>query len=447
MAVSLPVVLLILDWYPLQRILSLRSFWSAFTEKLPFIALSLISSVLTFMAQKSSGAMELIRPEPFPTRLLVAAKSLFVYIWKMIIPVNLIPLYPYPKNVSLLSPEYFLPIVLVAGITASCVVAARKQKLWMSCWGYYLITLIPVLGIVQVGYQSMADRYTYLPSVAPFLVTGLLISQLSVGRDIANKHRSMFNLFFATASLVVIVSMSYATFMQIGIWKDSITLWTYIIGKEPLSPAVAYSNRASALNDIGKFHEAIEDYTKAISLDPSYSRAYASRSAVFRNMGQFERAIKDLDKAITLEPSASTYYTRGVVFERTGQIDRAIRDYEQAIALNPIYGSAHFSLGILYGQAGWIEKAIDCFDKAIDNSPNHALAYGNRGLAYSLIGRYDKALKDLDRAIELNKGYAGAYGNRGNVYLKIGQKEFATRDFQTACGLGDKEACNVISTP
>jgi tetratricopeptide (TPR) repeat protein len=444
MAVSLPVVLLILDWHPFQRIQSLKTLLAVVIEKLPFVALSLISSVLTILAQRAGGATEL-QPASFSTRLLVAAKSLVVYLWKMIMPLNLIPLYPYPKNVSLLSPEYFLPIVLVAGITVSCLLAVRRQRLWLSCWGYYVVTLVPVLGIIQVGYQSMADRYTYLPSLAPFLVTGLLIAQLSVGRDATKKHGFMFNLFCATSALVVIVSMSYATFKQTGIWKNSMALWTYVIEKEPSSPAMAYSNRASALNDMGKFYEAIEDYTKAISLDPSYARAYWSRGSVLSNIDQLDKAMEDLDKAIALEPSASAYYTRGTVFEKRGEEEKAIGDYERAIELKPSYAAAHFSLGVVYGKVGALDKAIDCFDKAIDISPNHSLAYGNRGLAYSLIGRFDKAVKDLDSAIELNKRYAEAYGNRGNVYLKIGQKEFAIRDFQKACELGDKEACNVMS--
>jgi tetratricopeptide (TPR) repeat protein len=443
MAVSLPVVLLILDWYPLRRIQSLKKLLAAVMEKVPFIALSLISSVLTFVAQRAGGAMD-IRPEPFTTRVLVAAKSLIVYLLKMIMPVNLSPLYLYPKNVSLLSAEYFLSIVVVAGITVSCLLAVRRQRLWLSCWGCYVVTLIPVLGLVQVGYQAMADRYTYLPSFAPFLVTGLLISKLSVGRDATKKHGFLFNLFCATAALVVIVSMSSATLKQIDIWKNSIALWTYVIEKEPSSPAMAYSNRASALNDMGKFNEAVEDYSKAISMDPSYSRAYWSRGSVFGNMGQLDKAMADLDKAIALEPYASAYYTRGTVFEKRGETEKAIGDYERAIALKPSYAAAHFNLGILYGRVGALDKAIYCFDKAIDISPNHSLAYGNRGLAYSLIGRYDEAVKDFDRAIELNKGYAEAYGNRGNVYLKISQKEFAVRDFQKACELGDKEACNVM---
>ncbi|MGD0283667.1 MAG: hypothetical protein ABSB95_15050, partial [Dissulfurispiraceae bacterium] len=178
MAVSLPAVLLILDWHPFNRISSVKSFLSAFLEKLPLIALSIVSSVLTVLAQKAEGAMQPFEVTPLSSRVLVAAESLLSYLWKMVWPVNLIPYYSYPGNVSLFSAEYFLSVIIVFGITAACLIMVKKQKLWLAAWGYYVITLLPVLGIVQVGGQAMADRYTYLPSLGPFILIGLIGAEL-----------------------------------------------------------------------------------------------------------------------------------------------------------------------------------------------------------------------------------------------------------------------------
>ena len=119
--------------------------------------------------------MELNEYVPLSTRGLVAAQALLAYLWKMLVPLNLMPFYQYPLNVSLLSVDYFLPIVLVIGLTTVFTVVVRKEKLWLAVWFYYTVTLIPVLGIVQVGGQSMADRYTYLPSIGPFVITGLSV--------------------------------------------------------------------------------------------------------------------------------------------------------------------------------------------------------------------------------------------------------------------------------
>ncbi len=444
MAVSLPVVLLLLDWYPFQRIQSLKTLPAAVMEKLPFIALSIVSAILTILAQKAGGATELISSVPFSARLLVAAKSLVAYLWNMVSPLNLVPFYPYPKNVSPLSPEYFLPIVLIVAISISCMLVVRKQRLWLSCWAYYVITMTPVLGLVQVGYQAMADRYTYLPGLGPFLLAGLSTAWFS-GRVSKTISRGfMFSLFNATAALLIIASMSYATLKQISIWKNSIVLWTYVIEKEPSSPEMAYSNRGSAFNDLGQFGRAIEDFSKAIALNPSYSLAYLNRGSAFINTVRPDRAMEDFSRVIAMEPLAEVYYLRGKVFEREGLSEKALSDYKQAIALKPSYGSAYFSLGVLYGKSGSVGKAIDCFDKYIDIMPDNFLAYKNRGVAYSLLGQYDKALKDLGKSIEFNSRYAEVYGDRGNVYLKIGQKELAVRDFQKACSLGDQQGCKVL---
>ncbi len=173
MAVSLPVVLLILEWYPLQRIRSFKTLQAAVVEKLPFFALCLISSLVALSAQKAAGAMIQLTDAPLASRALVSIKALMMYLWKMAIPFDLAPLYPYPRYVVLMSFEYLSLIALAGGITLVCIYMAQRQQLWLSLWSFYLITLLPVIGIVQVGSQSMADRYTYLPSLGPFLLIGI----------------------------------------------------------------------------------------------------------------------------------------------------------------------------------------------------------------------------------------------------------------------------------
>ena len=171
MAISLPAVLLILDWHPFKRIRSVRLFALAFVEKLPFIVLSLIDVMLNMHEVK--GWKPLTIPTLLSGRLLVAFKSIIVYLWKMVLPLNLIPYYPYPKNIAPFSKEYLFSIILVIVITVVCFIMAKKQKLFLSVWGYYVLTLVPVLGIVPLAGASMADRYTYLPSIGPFLLIGL----------------------------------------------------------------------------------------------------------------------------------------------------------------------------------------------------------------------------------------------------------------------------------
>ncbi len=300
MAVSLPFVLLIIDWYPYNRIHSMRSFWAVSSEKLPFILLSLGSSVLTFMAQKEGGAMEIMKAVPLQSRLLVAAHSLFAYLWKMIWPANLIPYYPYPKDSSLFSLEYLSAVALVFGITAVCVAMIKRQKLWLSVWAYYVATFIPVIGLVQVGGQSMADRYTYLPSLGPFFIVGLFSARVFSKGLRSNSGGMITRRVIALVAIILLVSMSYLTFLQIGIWKNGIVLWSYVIEKEPERIYFAYYNRGNHYDQMGQVDKAIDDYNKAISLNRDDPKVFVNRGLVYLRLGQVQLAIADFNEACKL---------------------------------------------------------------------------------------------------------------------------------------------------
>jgi protein O-mannosyl-transferase len=411
MAVSLPVVLLILDWYPFERIISFKSFKASLMEKTPFIALGIASSILTILAQRSAGAIRSVEIIPLSSRLIIAAKSLIAYLWKMLVPLNLIPLYPYPRDISLLSSNYFLPILLVAGITLVCIISIKKQKLWMSAWGYYTVTLIPVLGIVQVGGQAMADRYTYLPGLGPFLVLGLVtawswerLKELK-GGGLAIKSAIAAILFFA------FVAAAYVTVRQIGIWKTSLDLWSYVIEKEPVKVNLAYYMRGAVYQERGELEKAITDYNMVNALEPFHFEVYQSL---------------------------------GAIHEKMGQTDKALEDYSMAIAINPRAAEVLVSRGILYGKTGQFDKAIADFNKAIEADPGYPPAYANRGTAYFSLGQEGKALDDFSRALELDQNYASSYINRGSLYLKAGNKEGAASDYRKACSLGNQEGCDAL---
>lgn len=299
MAVSLPLVLLILDWYPLKRIRSLSTFREALVEKMPFIAMSFVSSILTMLAQKSGSAIW--EAVPLPTRILVAAESLITYLWKMVLPLNLLPFYPHPRNASLLSPKYLAAVGLVAGITATCLFMARRQKIWLSAWGYYVFTLLPVLGVVQVGGQSMADRYTYLPSLGPFLLAGIAAVWVFGRIQIAVGRHPVLYIGSAAVAVLVFISLSYLTLRQTAIWKDSLTLWNYVIEKEPRRVLLAYYNRGNAYARMGDYRRAIDDFSVVIALNyQEYSKPYIDRGFAYLKIGQVGLAVADLRKACAL---------------------------------------------------------------------------------------------------------------------------------------------------
>jgi tetratricopeptide (TPR) repeat protein len=400
---------------------------------------------LTVLAQKTKEAISSMEAVTLSTRLLVAAKSLVAYLWKMAVPLNLIPFYPYPKDISVVSLEYLLAIVLAVGIGLICAVTARKQKLWLSVYSYYVITLLPVLGIVQVGSQSMADRYTYLPSLGPFFIIAL---GAVWGWNRANglQRSRMIVTIAGVASLMFLFgSMAYLTLRQIGIWKNGFYLWTYVIEKEPEKVPIAYTNLGSFFANMGQLNKAIENFDKAIALNPNDYLAHSNRGAAFEKMGQLDKAIKSYDRAVTLNPNDFTaYYNRGITFERMGQLKKAIEDFEQAIALNPNNYMAHNNMGILYSRTGLYDRSIESFNHSLDLNPDYAIAYNNRGLTYSFIGQYRRAIEDFNKAILLGYNYGSVYFNRGSMYLRTGSKELAISDFQQGCDLGDREACSAL---
>jgi hypothetical protein len=373
MAVTLPLVLLILDRYPFKRMVSLKTFVALLIEKVPFIALSLLSSLLTLLAQRSGGSIISTDAVPLSDRLLVGAKSLIDYLWKMIMPLNLMPFYPYPdiSTISLFSLTYLLPTMLVTGITVTCVIVAKKQKLWLTLWGYYVITLLPVLGIIQVGTQSMADRYTYLPSLGPFLGMGLAVAWVSWKTITFKRWKPAVQLLSAVVAILVFVPMAYLTVKQIGIWKNSIVFWNYVIDREHKEMPLAYNNRGAAFEQRGQLAKAIADYNMAITLNRFDYKACNNAGILYGKKGEFHKAVKYFDMAI----------------ER-----------------NPYYYEAFGNRGLAYFYLGKYSKALEDFDEALVLNKNHDKTYVNRGNLYLKTGKKELARKDFEKACELGNG-------------------------------------------
>jgi len=416
MAVTLPLVLLILDWYPFERIRSPKTFTRVLIEKLPFFALSLLSSVITVLAQKAGNALTPFESLPLLTRVIVGAKSLVSYLWMTAVPVDLRPVYLYPVNPSLFSLRYLLPILVVLGITAFCFVRAKRQKVWSSVWFYYLITLLPTIGLIQVGRQSMADRYMYIPSVGLFLLAGLGASLVYIKLSVPEK-RSLFLTVFSVGLAGVFLLLSYKTARQIQIWRSSINLWNYEIAEEPGKVAFAYNNRGLALIEGEQYDKALADFNKAIAVDGTNYRAYNNRGVTFFGTGLTDKSLEDFNKAISINPNYDkAYHNRGYAYMAKAQYDKAFEDYNKAIALNPRYINAYNDRGVAYLVKNKVDLAIADFNKAIELNPKNNEPYRNRGAAHMAARSFDAAKADLTRAIELDPSDNRAYYNMACLY-------------------------------
>ena len=475
MAVSLPVVLLILDWYPLERLRSARDLRLLLVEKIPFIAGSLIISVVSIIGQRAIGALSFMENAPFSVRILVAFRSLISYLLQMVVPRDLLPLYPYPKDVSLFSLQYPAAIVLVLAITAAGLFLARRRPIWLAAWSYYVITLLPVLGLVQVGFFPAADRFTYLPSLGPFLLAGLgaaaIWERATVWKDMVPVARIV----VMGSGIIILAVFSLLTVRQIGRWRDSVTLWSYVIEREGHRVPTAYNNRGVMYAELQEGPLALTDFNTAIDLEPN-PLSYNNRGRVYRSQGRLQEAYADYTAAVELDPKYYVAYNnRGVVLMDLGKTEQALEDFATAIRLNPRYAESYANRGIVYGQRGDQERAIAEFSAALGVNPYYADAYTGRGLVYERTGRPDMALRDLTRAVALKPESVEAHLNLGVVferlerfpeaiseydrvialapddaqarlgraacYRQTGRMTQAKEDYEAACALGRKEGC------
>ncbi|MDA8098720.1 MAG: tetratricopeptide repeat protein [Nitrospiraceae bacterium] len=427
MAVTLPAVLLIMDWYPFRRFTSRRAAWSVFGEKLPFLLCSAAISIMTILPQKAVGTLPTFADVPPLERLLVAGKALVWYLVKMALPFGLSPLYPYPRQFSPVSVEYILPVVLLAGITAGCLRYAAEKPSWLALWAYYLVSLLPVLGLIQVGHHFMADRFTYLPGIAPFLVLAIAVAG-AWERNAAwrERHRSVPAL---AVPVVIVLVLAGLTISQIAVWRDTITLWSRVIELEPNRVPVAYTNRGIAFMEAGRIEQALADFDQALRLDPS-AVSHMNRGKAYQALGKIGLAIEEYTAALRLDPSYALAYTnRGLAYQGKGENARALEDYTAAITLQPDDPRSYTNRGILFGEAGRNDEAIADFTAAIAVDPYYADAFTARGLVLGEKGQYERALADLDRAVALKPSAVDAYLNRGVIRERMGDLGRAAEDY------------------
>lgn len=357
MAVSLPIALLIIDFYPLER-LKAGSFKKATIEKIPFFLLAGAGAALALWAQKVSGALSSLDSIPLLERIPVAFRAYAFYIYKLFVPIKLSPFYPLPQDNSILEPWALISIILFTAVTVGSLVMLKRRKSIAAVWAYYVITLLPVIGLVQVGAQAAADRYTYIPSLSLFILIGGAAGYL------ASKNRSAFGAVII-AGLIITSVFSYLSIKQIGVWKDSLTLWSRGIAIYPDSAPIAYTNRGIALGQAGKVEDAIRDLSRAIEIKPNMTEAYYNRALGYSFEGRNTDAIRDLTEAIRLAPAyIDAYHNRGVAYANLADYESAIEDFKKVTELNPSYGPAYMTLAEAYLRAGDRELADENFRRA-----------------------------------------------------------------------------------
>lgn len=334
MLVTLPFILLLLDYWPLERKCSLRKL---LFEKLPFIFLAGVSSVITFAVQSQSGAVKDIAKFPFDIRVINAIVSYIQYILKMFWPVNLAVFYPHPGR-SLHFSDAVIPAALLVAVTVLVIRFARTRRYLFFGWMWYIITLIPMIGLIQVGNQAMADRYTYIPLIGLFIIIAWGLPELSV-------RYAFRKTILATAAAVVLLAMTVATCMQLRYWENSVTVFKRAVEVNP-NNCFVHTNLGVAFMQKNALDDAIAHFEKALRIDPCDARAHLNIGVAY--------------------------------FNRDKKVDLAIVHFEKAIEIDPCDIHARMNFAIALGKQGKTEQAIEQCDEVIRLSPERREAIALR---------------------------------------------------------------------
>jgi tetratricopeptide (TPR) repeat protein len=449
MLVTLPVVLLLLDYWPLRRAEPARRL---LLEKLPLLMLSAAACVMTVVAQ--TGAIESTGSSSLPNRLGNALTTCMVYLGQMVYPAGLAVFYPFPHH-GLPILKMALAGALLAGVS-TLAWNQRVNRPWLlTGWLWYLVMLMPVLGIIQVGDQAHADRYTYLPQIGIYMAMTWLAAEWGLSRA------AFGGLMAAVVAVLMVCAWKQTTFWQSNetLWRRAVACTTdndkaqFNLGVEldhkgmvdegidhyqkalEINPsrAEAYINLGAALLKKGKVDEAIAQYQKALQLVPRFAAAHNNLGNIYRQMGRLDEAIAQFQEALQIDPNvASHHFNLGLALFQKGKADEAIAQYHQALALNEDDAETHYSLGNALRQKGRVDDAIAQYRQALQIRPDYADACNNLGNALLQQGQVDEAIIQLESALEINPRYARAHSNLGNALLKKGDVAGAIGHFQEA---------------
>ena len=384
MLVTLPVVLLLLDYWPLRRV-EPRRLSGLVLEKLPLLALSAADCVVTLLAQH--GAIQSDGSFSLPHRLGNALAACMVYLGQMVWPAGLAVLYPFPHN-GLPAWEMALAGTLLAGLSAVAWGQRREQPWLLVGWLWYLAMLLPVVGVIQVGWQSHADRYTYLPQIGIYVAATWLAAELQVSR-----------VAFGGLMAGVCAALMVCAWKQTAYWQDSETLWTRALACTT-DNYMAHNNLGNFLDQKGRNDEAIHHFQAALQIRPGYADAHYNLGLAMFKKGEVDEAIVQYEEALEIRPNDSKEHGNlGNALFHKGRVKEAIAHYKTALELEPGYVLAHYDLGNVYLQAGHPAEAIIQFQKVLEFQPDHILALNN--LAWILATCPDSALRNGNKAIGL----------------------------------------------
>lgn len=440
MLVTLPFVLLLMDLWPLKRIdlfagtvqgsgektVPWLEAWVLVREKIPLIALSLISSAMTVYAQSAFGAVNTLQNIPLGKRLGNVLCSYVLYLWKTVWPFDLAVFYPYPD-----SRNPYLIIACGLGLLVATLLILRNTRRFAYLavgWLWYLGTLVPVIGIVQVGAQSMADRYTYIPLIGIFIMACWGVADLLKGW---RQGRIVAGVLYSAAFAI----LAAVAWTQAGHWKDSISLFSHAL-EVTGDNYLAHNNLGTALSDNGRIDESLAQFRMALLIYPAYEKAHDNIAGVLVSQKKYDEAFVHYRESLRLNPGAAkSHYNMGFILNRRGDVAGAVEEYQKALQIDNSYISARNNLGLLLESLGRTREAEMNYLEALQTSPGSIKARMNLVALYSREGRLGEALPLIDRALEDEPENMALILSRAEVLAKAGSHEKAKAAYEKALSI------------
>jgi len=447
MLVTLPCVLLLLDHWPLGRF-SYRELsnnrnietnkatiagsrgstpFQLVLEKIPLFALAVLSVSLSSLSVKNYGNVISMSLVPMKLRIANALVSYVKYISKMIWPQDLAVLYPYPRMVPLW--QTLGALVLLIGISFFMIRSIKRTPYFIIGWLWFLGTLVPVIGLVQVGlWPAMADRFAYVPLIGLFIIVAWGAPEL-----VAQWRRK--KIWLTVSATILLSTLMVVAWKQVEYWKNSITLFEHTL-KVTSNNSIAHNNLGTALQNQGRTEEAIEHYLQALRIKPDYEEAHNNLGNVLKNQGRTKEAIAHYLKALRIKPDfVEAHNNLGNVMENQGRTEEAIAHYLEALRIKPDYEEAHYNLGTILEKQGLIDKAIAHYLEALRINPDYMKAHNNLGNALKKQGLIDEAIAHYLEALRINPDFEKAHYNMGTALRDQGNFEEAMAHFQEAIRL------------
>ena len=398
MVITLPFVLLLWDYWPLDRVGSedegKRPWTKLVVEKIPLFALSAASAIVTMQAQQAGGAVRSRAQFSFAMRLANAIYAYAMYLWKMLWPARLAPAYPHPGD-SLAGWRVAAAALVLIAVSAA-VIGLRSRRYLVVGWLWFLGTLVPVIGLVQVGDAAMADRYAYIPLIGIFAAIAFGLADLAQGKSVVVAAQ------LAPAALVL-MALGLATYRQIGYWQSSIDLWSHALAVTE-NNFIAEDNLGGALVLKGREEEAFPHFEAAAGINPRDAMSRSNIGTYFLTHGRLREAVTQYESAIGLTSDAGllaqTYANLGSAQRRLGEEGKAAESFNEALRENPNQFNAWLGLGLLAQKQGKLDEAIGDFSRSVEVQPT-AEGYLQLGRVLEQANRLSAALVAYENALQI----------------------------------------------